>query len=301
MVFVFWGCFTYDQIGPCYIYPIETTKAQKETQKWLDKLNEEREPELRSQWELETAMCRAGFRNKPGKKPEKKPEWKFIPKTGRLQRGKGGIDFARYIREVAEPLLLPFIRKCQRHRPDTVLMEDGAACHVHHFTQKLGAKHGISKLLWPGNSPGLNAIEPIWGYLKRKSADRGPEKTREALERRWRGEWRAVPQPMWQRLVQRIREHIPKIIDAGGGNNYHEGKEGDEAREDARGRAAARRAFWKAKRQAKAAGTIDQFEADCTRRWAAARYGLEPVVEAAGRWWRRRRRGRRGELRLVGY
>ena len=234
MVFMFWGCFTYDQKGPCYIYPIETAKAKKEIQQWLDKLYKEREPEMRSQWELETAMRRAGFRNKLGKRSE----WKFTPKQGHFQRGKGGIDFARYIREVAEPLLLPFIRERQRCRPDTVLMEDGAACHIHYFTQEFWAKHGVPRLPWPGNSPDLNAIEPAWGYLKQTSADRGPEKIRAALERRWRGEWQALSQSFLQRLVQRIPEHISKIIAAEGGNNYHEGKEGDAAKADARGRAA---------------------------------------------------------------
>ena len=86
---------------------------------------------------------------------------------------------------------------------------------------------------------------------------------------------------MLQRFVERIPEHVGKVHDAEGGNNYHEGKEGVGAREDARVRAATRRAFWRAKRRAKAAGIIDQFEADCARRWETARYGPEPVVETA--------------------
>ena len=282
MVFMFWACFTYDQKGPCYIYPTETAKAKQATKAWLDKLNREREPELRSQWELETGVRRIGLRNKPGRKPE----WKFTPKNGLLERRGSGIDFARYIREVAEPILLPFIRERQRHRPNTVLMEDGAACHTHQYTQAFWAEHGVKKLDWPGNSPDLNAIEPVWGLIKRKSADRGPEKTRAALERRWRGEWRALPLPWLQRLVERMPDHVRKVHELEGGNNYSEGKEGDEAREDARIRAKTRRAFWRAKKQAKAAGTIDQFEAECTRRWEAARYGPEEaddeVVEAVG-------------------
>ena len=189
MSFMFWACFTYDIKGPCYVYPTETAQAKRATKAWLDKLNKEREPELRSQWELETGIRRTGLRNKPGIKPE----WKYTARNGLLERGNGGIDFARYVSEVAEPLLLPFIRERQRHRPNTVLMEDGAACHIHHYTQEFWAEHGIPRFDWAGNSPDLNAIEPIWGYLNRKSADRGPEKTRKALERRWREEWRAVP------------------------------------------------------------------------------------------------------------
>ena len=64
---------------------------------------------------------------------------------------------------------------------------------------------------------------------------------------------------MLQRLVERIPEHVQQVHNLEGGNGYHEGKQGDEAREDKRVQSRTRRAFWKAKKAAKAAGTIDQF------------------------------------------
>jgi len=33
---------------------------------------------------------------------------------------------------------------------------------------------GIQKLLWSGNSPDLNAIEPCWFWMKRETTKKGP-------------------------------------------------------------------------------------------------------------------------------
>jgi len=33
--------------------------------------------------------------------------------------------------------------------------------------------YGIIKLLWPGNSPDLNAIEPTWNWMKRETTGKG--------------------------------------------------------------------------------------------------------------------------------
>ena len=65
----------------------------------------------------------------------------------------------------------------------------------------------------------------------------------------------------------------------------------------------ARRVFWKAKKRAKAVGTIDQFDADCAQRWAAARYESEPVVEAVVRGPRGAKSGltRRSRTSLIGH
>lgn len=225
-------------------------------------------------------MRRLGLRNKPGRKPK----WTFNKANGLLKRdGKGGIDFWRYLTEVAEPLLLPFLRECQRERPNTILLEDGAAPHKHHFVQEFWAKHGIPRLPWPGNSPDLNAIEPAWGHLKRKTTDRGAEKTIALLERRWRGEWRALLQSKIQGWIEKQPEKVAQVVDLKGRNTYHEGKQGDAARAQRRERDAATKKYWVDRATARVAGSEDQFLAAEARRWEDARYrGLERV-EAASR------------------
>ena len=178
---MFWGCFTYDKKGPIYIYKTETQKQKKEAELVIERLNQEREQELRTQWELgEGGIARIGLRNRPGRKPQ----WSFTKARGKLIRdSKGGVDFWRYYTEVVKLHLLPFVLQCLEVRPKTLLLEDGAPCHMHHYIQERWAQWGIPRLNWASNSPDLNAIEPSWGHLKRKTSNRGAEKTVGALEK----------------------------------------------------------------------------------------------------------------------
>jgi hypothetical protein len=59
----------------------ERAAAQKE----IDKLNEELEPILLQEWELNTHMSRLGLHNKPGSEPE----WKWDKKHGKLTQTDG--------------------------------------------------------------------------------------------------------------------------------------------------------------------------------------------------------------------
>ena len=88
---MFWGSFSYNKKGPCFIWRPETAQEKKAAQKELDEINAELEAECKRKWELETAMRRLDItRNKRGSKPT----WKFTEKTGKLTRrkGAGGVD-----------------------------------------------------------------------------------------------------------------------------------------------------------------------------------------------------------------
>jgi transposase len=41
---------------------------------------------------------------------------------------------------------------------------------------------GLIRLLWPGNSPDLNAIEPTWMYMKRETTKNGASTSRKVAE-----------------------------------------------------------------------------------------------------------------------
>jgi len=97
--FMFWGCFSYDLKGPCYIWEEETLAEKKEAKEWIDKVNAKLEAQCKLKWELSTQIRRMKITwNISGKKPK----WKWYEKTGKLKRkaSKGGIDWYRYYKEI---------------------------------------------------------------------------------------------------------------------------------------------------------------------------------------------------------
>ena len=81
------------------------------------------------------------------------------------------------------PKLIPFAQSCG---PDTLVQEDKAAPHAHHAQQRIYDIHHVSRLLWPGNSPDLNMIEPCWAWMKRETTKKGAPKSRAEAIRVWR-------------------------------------------------------------------------------------------------------------------
>ncbi|GFF59718.1 predicted protein [Aspergillus udagawae] len=136
-------------------------------------LNQKLEPIRKAEWELNTSMARLKLRN--GRAPGRAPTWKWNKKNGLLSRdSKGGVDWYRYYKEVLIPKLIPFAQECAIERPNTIVLEDGAPAHRHRFQQTMYDIKGVQKIMdWPGNSPDLNAIEPAWPWLKRRTTSRG--------------------------------------------------------------------------------------------------------------------------------
>lgn len=189
--FMFWGAFSYDKKGPYYCWAPETAVERKAAEKMIEKLNEELEPEKQLEWELSNGIRRLGLRNLPGKQPQ----WKWQKSTGKLSRGKGkGIDWWRYQHMILTPLLLPFAKECKKKRPKTIVQEDKAPAYSHHFQQQVYNLHQVRRMLWCGNSPDLNMIEPAWGYLKRETTKKGAPKTRQEAIQAWQAAWKELPQ-----------------------------------------------------------------------------------------------------------
>ena len=82
----------------------------------------------------------------------------------------------------------------------------------------------ILRLLWPGNSPDLNMIEPCWYYLKKITTAKGPPISGKEARQRWRAAWKELSQEKIQAWIERIPFHIQEIIRLEGGNEYIEGR-----------------------------------------------------------------------------
>ena len=115
---MFWGCFSYDKKGPCHCWLPETKKEKEQSEKDIERMNEEFEPVFQREWELQTGIRRLSLAGIPGRKPQ----WKWNKKNGKLARGsKGGIDWYRYQTKILFPKLFPFAKECEKDRPGTIV------------------------------------------------------------------------------------------------------------------------------------------------------------------------------------
>jgi hypothetical protein len=81
-------------------------------------------------------------------------------------------------------------------------------------------------MLWPANSPDLNAIEPTWFWMKRETTKHGTATGIAQMKKDWLNCWKDLPQKKIQQWIERIPEHVKRIIELEGGNEYREGKNG---------------------------------------------------------------------------
>jgi hypothetical protein len=182
---MFWGCFSYDLKGPCHIWQKETVEERLRAQGVLDSWNESLEPEYRRRWEAaQTLLLLSRNRRQRGRPAQ----WKFTKANGKLVREakRGGIDWFRYLLKVV-PKIFPFAERLKEILPNVIVQEDRAGPHAHIMQGIFYDFFQLHRLLWPGNSPDLNAIEPCWMYLKKETTKDGPPRTREEAAFRWFG------------------------------------------------------------------------------------------------------------------
>lgn len=194
--FMFWGCFTYNDEGPCHCWIPETKQEKKGAEIEISKMNEELEPILREEWELAMGVRRMSLRNLLGTKPQ----WRWNQKNGKLSRvaGGGGIDWYRYQKKILIPKLFPFAKECMKSRPYTIVEEDNAPSHSHYIQQRVFDLYEIERLFWCANSPDLNTIEPCWPWMKRRTTRKEAPKGRVDAVRAWETCWEDLPQSQIQ-------------------------------------------------------------------------------------------------------
>ena len=74
----------------------------------------------------------------------------------------GKVSSARYIAQVVNPVLLPFLR----HEGDVLFQQDNARPHTAAAMQH--AFGGVEQLPWPASSPDLSPVEHVWDMMKWK-------------------------------------------------------------------------------------------------------------------------------------
>jgi hypothetical protein len=63
--------------------------------------------------------------------------------------------------------LIPFALEYQETKLNTFIQENGTPAYIHHYQACTYELYKVQRLLWPGNSLDLKAIEPAWPWMKK--------------------------------------------------------------------------------------------------------------------------------------
>jgi transposase len=99
---------------------------------------------------------------------------------------------------------------------DWQLLMDKAPPHTAASTKRWLQQHGIRVVAkWPGNSPDLNPIENLWGWMKKKIYQRDVH-TVDELKQAIREVWEEVPDDMLSKLMCSMPSRLQRVVQYNG-------------------------------------------------------------------------------------
>lgn len=131
-----------------------------------------------------------------------------------LVRIAGTLNSQRYISEVLEPVVLPYLQGL----PTAIFQQDNARPHVARIVQEFFVNRQIELLPWPARSPDLSPIENMWSMVaQRLTQITPPAVTPDQLWQRVEAAWSAVPQEHIQSLFESMPRRVAAVISNNGG------------------------------------------------------------------------------------
>ena len=132
-----------------------------------------------------------------------------------LARICGNLNAASYqdiLRDHLLPLNLP--------QNGLIFQQDNATCHSARTTLRFLEDNNVDVMRWPPQSPDLNPIENLWGYLQQR-LDRLEVRTMDELWAAAEREWRGIPQDVITNLVESMPARMALVIAARGGSTRY--------------------------------------------------------------------------------
>ena len=129
----------------------------------------------------------------------------------------GNLTAARYIAEILEPVVLPFLEANPGVR---FFQQDNAGPHSAWLTRDSLDDHEVNVMDWPPYFPDFNPIEHLWDQLKTAIARCRPSpRNKQELITAAQEEWdAAIPQSSIQTLINSMRHRCTACVDADGGH-----------------------------------------------------------------------------------
>ncbi|CAH1957897.1 unnamed protein product [Acanthoscelides obtectus] len=166
---------------------------------------------------------RARVRRRRGER--RNPQF-FVERHGAIAYGsrsplifiRGNLNAQRYIHEVLEPHLLPYLDTLA----DPTFQQDNAPPHVARVTIDFFQHNDVTLLTWPPRSPDLSPIEHVWDMMGRRLLNlQRPPQTLEALREELMVAWNEIPQEDIDHLIRSMPRRVGECVAHQGASTHY--------------------------------------------------------------------------------
>ncbi len=101
-----------------------------------------------------------------------------------------------------------------------IFQQDNAPCHKSKMTMEYLSHNNVDLMEWPPQSPDLNPIENLWGFIGLEKENYHPKNQNE-LASVIKKIWSEIPSDLLERLVKGMHKRCLAVIKVNGGHiNY---------------------------------------------------------------------------------
>ncbi|CAH2000175.1 unnamed protein product [Acanthoscelides obtectus] len=130
---------------------------------------------------------------------------------------RGNMNAQRYIHEVLEPHLLPYLDTLA----NPTFQQDNAR-HVARVTIDFFQHNDVTLLPWPPRSPDLSPIEHVWYMMGRRLLNlQRPPQTLEALREELMVAWNEIPQEDIDHLIRSMPRRVGECVAHQGASTHY--------------------------------------------------------------------------------